>query len=189
MERGRRPERRLHAARTGERGTHPVLIALAAVIVLVIAVVIFLLLQKPKQVTPVAVIGTSPSASAAATPTAVPVTLSPTVAPTPTPTPRPRGTSPAFASFNAPRKVACNGQSVIDPHMTWSVVNATGITISIDTPDGIYDSYGTSGATDQQSDPVPFACSKTPLEHMYFFTTTGGTGPEVTKEVTITGTP
>jgi hypothetical protein len=187
MERGRRPERRLHAARTGERGTHPVLIALAAVIVLVIAVVIFLLLQKPKQVTPVAVIGTSPSASAAATPTAVPVTLPPTVAPTPTP--RPRGTSPAFASFNAPRKVACNGQSVIDPHMTWSVVNATGITISIDTPDGIYDSYGTSGATDQQSDPVPFACSKTPLEHMYFFTTTGGTGPEVTKEVTITGTP
>ena len=46
-----------------ERGTHPVLIAVAAVIVLVIVVVIFLLLQKPKQVTPVAILGTSPSAS------------------------------------------------------------------------------------------------------------------------------
>jgi hypothetical protein len=185
MVRGRRVKRRLHAARQGERGTHPVLIALAAVIVLVIAVVIFLLLQKPKQVTPIAIIGTSPSASAAATPTAVPVTIPPTVAPTPTPV----GTSPAFASFNAPHKVACNGQSVIYPHMTWSVLNATGITISIDTPDGIYDSYGTSGATDQQNDMVPFACSKTPLEHMYFFTTTGGPGPAVTKEVTITSTP
>jgi hypothetical protein len=178
-------ERRLHGGRQGERGTHPVLIAIAAVIVLVIAVVIFLLLQKPKQVTPIAIIGTSPSASAAATPTAVPVTLPPTEAPTPTPI----GTSPAFQSFNAPHKVACNGQDVIYPHMTWSVVNATGITISIDTPDGIYDSYGTSGATDQQNDKVPFSCSKTPLEHMYFFTTTGGTGPAVTKEVTITGTP
>jgi hypothetical protein len=187
MERGRQVERRLHGARQGEHGTHPVLIALAAVIVLVIAVVIFLLLQKPKQVTPVAVLGTSPSASAAATPTAVPVTLPPTGAPTPIPTPV--GTSPAFASFSAPHKVACNGQAVIYPHMTWSVVNATGITISIDTPDGLYDSYGTSGATDQQNDNVPFACSKTPLEHMYFFTTTGGTGNSVTKEVTITGTP
>ena len=73
--------------------------------------------------------------------------------------------------------------------MTWSVRNATGITISIDNPDGIFDSYGPSGATDQQSDKVPFSCSKSPLEHMYFFTTTGGTGPAVTKSVTITGTP
>jgi hypothetical protein len=184
MERGRRWQRRRRANRQGERGTHPVLIALAAVIILVIAVVVFLLLQKPKQVTPVAVLGTSPSASAAAaTPTAVPVTVAPTAAPTAV------STAPAFASFNAPHKVACNGQSVIYPHMTWSVVNATGITISIDTPDGVFDSYGTSGATDKQSDMVPFACSKTPLEHMYFFTTTGGTGPAVTKEVTITGTP
>lgn len=160
------------------------MIALAAVIVLVLAVVVFLLLQKPKQVTPIAIVGTSPSASAAATPTAVPVTLPPTAAPTPTPI----GTSPAFTSFNAPHKVSCNGQSTIHPHMTWSVVNATGITISIDTPGGLFDSYGTSGATDQQSDPVPFACSDT-FKHTYFFTTTGGTGPAVTKEVTITGTP
>jgi hypothetical protein len=183
MERGRRLQQRRHARRHGERGTHPVLIGIAAVIILVVVVVIFLLLQKPKQVTPVAILGTSPSASAAATPTAVPVTVAPTAAPTAV------STTPAFASFNAPRKVACNGQSVIYPHMTWSVVNATGITISIDTPGGIYDSYGTHGATDQQNDMVPFACSKTPLEHMYFFTTTGGTGPAVTKQVTITGTP
>lgn len=187
MERGRRWEQRRRAHRQGEGGTHPVLIALAAVLILVVVVVIFLLLQKPKQVTPIAVLGTSPSASAAATPTAVPVTVAPTVAPTAAPTAV--STTPAFASFNAARKVACNGQAVIYPHMTWSVVNATGITISIDTPDGIFDSYGTSGATDQQSDRVPFACSKTPLEHMYFFTTTGGTGPAVTKEVTVTGTP
>lgn len=176
-----------HTGRHAERGTHPVLIGIAAVIILVIVVVVFLLLQKPKQVTPVAVLGTSPSASAAATPTAAPVTIAPTQAATQAPTAV--STAPAFAKFSAPRKVACNGQSVVYPHMTWSVVNATGITISIDTPDGVYDSYGRSGATDQQNDQVPFACSKTPLEHMYFFTTTGGTGRAVTKEVTITGTP
>ena len=162
---------------------HPVLIGVAAVVILAIVVVVFLLLQKPKTVTPVAVLGTSPSASAAATPTAVQATVAPTQAPTPV------STAPAFAKFNAPRKVACNGQSVIYPHMTWSVVNATGITISVDTPGGLYDSYGTSGATDQESDKVPFSCSKTPLEHMYFFTTTGGTGPAVTKQVTVSGTP
>jgi hypothetical protein len=183
MERGKHPLQRRHANRAGEHGTHPALIAVAAVIILVVVVVVFLLVQKPKQVTPVAVLGTSPSASSAATPTAVPVTVAPTAAPTAV------STTPGFASFNAPHKVSCNGQDVIYPHMTWSVVNATGITISIDSPDGVFDSYGTSGATDQQSDKVPFSCSKTPLEHMYFFTTTGGTGPAVTKEVTITGTP
>jgi hypothetical protein len=162
-----------------------VLIGIAAAIILVIVVVVFLLLQKPKQVTPVAVLGTSPSASAAATATPVPVTVAPTQAPTPTPA----STAPAFVNFNAPRRVACNGQSVIYPHMTWSVVNATGITVSIDTPGGLYDSYGTSGATDQESDQVPFVCSTTPLQHVYFFTTTGGTGRAVTKQVTVTGTP
>jgi hypothetical protein len=156
-----------------------VLIAIAAVILLVIVVVVFLLLQTPKQVTPVAVLGTSPSASAAATPTAVPVTVAPTQV----------STAPRFANFNAPHTVACNGQSVVYPHMTWAVVNATGITISIDAPEGLYDSYGMSGATDQQNDQVPFGCSKTPLQHTYFFTTTGGNGPAVTKEVTVTGTP
>jgi hypothetical protein len=186
MERGRRVQRRTHGAHRGERGTHPVLIAVGVVIVLVIAVVVFLLLQKPKQVTPVAVLGTSPSASAAAaTPTAVPVTLPPTEAPTPTPL----GTSPTFTNFSAPHKVACNGQSTIHPHMTWAVANATGITISIDDPGGVFDSYGPSGATDQQSDPVPFSCSGN-FQHTYYFTTTGGTGgPDVTKQVTITGTP
>ena len=128
---------------------------------------------------------TSPSASP--TPQATPLPSTPT--PTPTPAPTAVSTTPAFASFAAPHKVACNGQSMIYPHMTWSVRNATGITISIDTPDGLYDSYGPSGATDQQNDKVPFACSKTPLEHTYYFTTTGGVGPAVTKMLTITGTP
>jgi hypothetical protein len=185
MERGRRVQRRAFGAHHSERGTHPVLIAVAAVIVLVIAVVVFLLLQKPKQVTPVAVLGTSPSASVSATPTAVPVTLPPTEAPTPTPVP----TSPTFTNFSAPHKVACKGQSTIHPHMTWTVENATGITISIDDPGGLFDSYGPSGATDQQSDPVPFSCSGD-FKHTYYFATTGGTGgPDVTVQVTITGTP
>ncbi len=73
--------------------------------------------------------------------------------------------------------------------MTWSVRNATGITISIDPPGGLYDSYGPSGATDQQNDEVPFTCSTSPLQHTYYFTTTGGTGPAMTVKVTVTGTP
>jgi hypothetical protein len=171
--------------RSTERGSHPLVYVVGAVLILAVVLVVLLLLRKPAQVTSVAVLGTSPSASASAT--AVPVTVAPTLAPTRAPTPA--STSPAFASFSAPHTVACNGQAVIYPHMTWSVRNATGITISIDAPDGIFASYGPSGATDQQSEQVPFACSKTPLEHMYFFTTTGGTGPAVTRSVTITGTP
>jgi len=132
---------------------------------------------------PTAAVTTSPSASATPQPTQAPAT------PTPTAVPTQESTAPGFASFSAPHTVACNGQAVIYPHMTWSVRNATGVTISIDTPGGIYDTYGPSGATDRQSDMVPFACSKTPLQHTYYFTTVGGSGPPVTRKVTITGTP
>jgi hypothetical protein len=180
-----RPARAARRTANDQRGSHPLVYVLAALLILAVVVVVFLLLRKPAQVTRVAVLGNSPSASASTTP--IPVTVAPTHAPTQAPTQA--STAPAFASFNAPHTVACNGQDVIYPHMTWSVRNATGITISIDTPDGIFDSYGPSGATDQQNEKVPFACSKSPLEHMYFFTTTGGTGPAVTKSVTITGTP
>jgi hypothetical protein len=184
MERGNHPLQRRYAHRTEEHGTHPALIAIAAVIILAVIVVVFLLLQKPKQVTPVAVLGTSPSASSAATPTAVPVTVAPTAAPTTV------STTPGFASFNAQHTIVCKASDggVEYPVMSWSVVNATGITISVDSPDGVFASYGTSGTTGPNSNMVPFACSTTPLQHKYYFTTTGGTGPAVTKEVTITGT-
>ena len=161
------------------------LIGLAAVIILVIAVVVFLLLQKPKQVTPVAVLGTSPSASAAAPPRR---RFAATVAPTQADRHRSRQHPGSRTSTRRTRSRATARVDVY-PHMTWAVVNATGISISIDTPGGLYDSYGTSGATDQQNDMVPFSCSATPLQHTYFFTTTGGTGPAVTKKVTVTGTP
>ena len=179
-------EERRHAHRRGERGTHPVLIGIAAVIILVVLVVIFLLLQKPKQVTPIAVLGNSPSASAAATPTAVPVTVAPTAAPTAV------STKPAFASLDIPHTVSCldmNGQLIqgnVYPPISWNAINATGITISIDGP-GIFGSYGPSGSFTPQDETIPFSCSE-PFKHTYLFTTTGGSGPAATKQVTITAT-
>jgi len=169
-----------HAGRRGESGTHPVLIGIAAVIILAIVVVVFLLLQKPKQVTPVAVLGTSPSASAAATPTPVQVTVAPTAAPTPV------STTPAFASLNVAPIVSCIGVTGDAwPSMKWSTTNATGITISIDGP-GIFGSYGASGSITPTDEVIPFACSA-PYKHTYLFTTTGGSGPAAAKKVTITG--
>ncbi len=184
MERGKHPLQRRHANRAGEYGTHPALIAAAVVIILAVIVVVFLLIQKPKQETPIAVVGLSPSAGAAATPTPVPVTVAPTAAPTAV------STTPGFARFNAPHTIVCKASDggVEYPVMSWSVVNAAGITISVDNPDGVFGSYGTSGTTGPNSNMIPFACSTTPLQHKYYFTTTGGTGPAVTKEVTITGT-
>lgn len=162
------------------------LIALAVAVVLVIAVVIFLLLQKPKQVTPVAVIGTTPSASAAVTPTPVPVTVPPTERPTPEPTPL--STTPAFAGLEAPSTVSCPDTSaILNPPITWSVVNATGVTVAINSPDQKWADFGPSGRTDQTDEPVPFRCDAMPLQHTYYFTTIGGTGPEVTRTITIKG--
>lgn len=187
MERGGRPKQRHHAVRRGERGTHPVLIAVALVIVLIVVVVVFLLIQKPKQVTPVAVLGTSPSASAAAvsTPTPVEVTVAPTEAPTPVPT------TPTFLGLEAPSTMSCknhDGADNIYPPITWSVANATGVTVAIDSIDQKWADYGPSGRTDQTNEPVPFRCDAMPLKHTYFFTTTGGTGPEVTRTITVKGT-
>jgi hypothetical protein len=162
-------------------------VAVGVVLALVIVVLVFLLLRKPT--TPVVGVQANPSVSAGPTATPAPSTPPPTEAPTATPTPTPTPpTTAAFVSLNAPQHINCNGQSTVHPHMTWSVVNATGITISIDLPGGVFDTYGTSGATDQQDDPVPFSCSGS-FKHTYYFATVGSVGPVSNRKVVITATP
>jgi hypothetical protein len=168
-----------------QRGANMLAIAAGVVVVLLVLLVVVLLLRKPT--TPVVVVQANPSVSAGPTATPAPSTPPPTAAPTATPTATPPTTA-AFVSLTAPQRVACKGQSTIYPHMTWSVVNATGITISIDLPGGVFDTYGTSGASDQQDSPVPFSCSGS-FKHAYYFATVGSVGPVSNRKVVITATP
>jgi hypothetical protein len=109
-----------------------------------------------------------------APPTAAPTaarTAAPTKAPTPTATPN---TRPAITKFSIPSVVDC---TILAPtiHISWTIRNATGVTLSID-GGGLYQAYsGTSG-----SDDVPFGCSKNVPAHTYTLRTTGGSGPAAT---------
>ncbi len=180
----------LRRRRRAERGANAIALAAAVVVALAIVVVAYLLLRTP---TTKAVVGVQANPSVSASPTATPApstpppTEAPTAAPTATPTPTPPTTA-AFVGLSAPQRIACKGQSTVYPHMTWSVVNATGITISIDLPGGVFNTYGTSGASDQQDSPVPFACSGS-FKHTYYFATVGSVGPVSNRTVVITATP
>jgi hypothetical protein len=115
-------------------------------------------------------------------------TLAPTPRPTPKPTPRPTprptsNTNPAFKALSIPKTEDCTGDSAGTIHISWTVANATGVTLAIDGP-GLFDTYpGRSGAVD-----VPFACSHQEVSHTYAVTTTGGSGPaaRITRTVTAT---
>src|SRR5207247_6675413 len=83
-------------------------------------------------------------------------------------------------SFTGPSEdVDCN----VDPlpsliHMEWSVVNATGVTLTID-GGGIFDSYdGATGSAD-----VPFSCGS--AKHTYLLTTTGGGGTPAQQKIVV----
>jgi hypothetical protein len=121
----------------------------------------------------------APSQEPAATtgPTPVP-TAAPTAHATPKPTATPN-TAPAINVFNVPANIDCTDQAFSGfIHISWSVVRATGVTLSID-GNGIYDSYAnTTDAAD-----VPFSCGQV-FSHTYKLTTTGGTGPAATSTKT-----
>jgi hypothetical protein len=111
----------------------------------------------------------------------------PTTPPTPRPakTPKPSPTAninPTIVEFNIPKVFDCTGDVGSTMVLSWKVINATGVTLSID-GGGVYNSYpGTSG-----SDPfVPFGCDANVRTHTYTLRTTGGSGGPadvVTREV------
>lgn len=136
-----------------------------------------------------AVAGSPSIAPTAVLPPSPEVTLAPaTAAPTPRPTPRPTrtprpaptlNTNPTITKFSIPSLVDCTaGAATI--HISWTIRNASGVTLSID-GGGLYQSYpGTSG-----SDDVPFGCDAGNRTHTYTLRTTGGNGPaaSITKSV------
>jgi len=109
--------------------------------------------------------------------TPAPPTAAPTAEPTPKPTKTPRptptaNTNPTILEFDAPKTVDCTSEFGVTIHLTWRVINATGVTLSID-GGGLYMTYpGFSG-----SDDVPFGCDDDIPTHTYTLQTTGGTGP------------
>ena len=102
----------------------------------------------------------------------------PTKTPQPTPTPN---TNPTIVSFDAPKTEDCTNASAGTIQLSWTIVNATGVTLSIDGP-GPFASY--PGLT--QTVEVPFGCDHSQLDHTYTLTTTGGSGlaDKVTRTVT-----
>lgn len=128
---------------------------------------------------PVASLDPSPTTAATPSPTPKP-TARPTLQPTPRPSATPN-TNPAFVTLTVPKTEDCTGGTAGTIHLSWSIRNATGVTLAID-GGGLYDTYpGTSNAVD-----VPFACSQQQLSHTYTFTTTGGTGPAARFKRTVT---
>lgn len=113
--------------------------------------------------------------------TPAPPTAAPTPKPSKTPKPTPTAnTNPTILEFDAPKTVDCTSDFAVTIHLTWRVINATGVTLSID-GGGLYNTYpGFSG-----SDDVPFGCDDDVRTHTYTLRTTGGTGPadEVTRSV------
>ena len=113
--------------------------------------------------------------------TTAPPTAAPTPKPSKTPKPTPTAnTNPTILEFDSPKTVDCTSDFAVTIHLTWRVINATGVTLSID-GGGLYQSYpGFSG-----SDDVPFGCDENVPTHTYTLRTTGGTGPadEVTRTV------
>jgi hypothetical protein len=105
----------------------------------------------------------------------------PTPKPAKTPKPTPTAnTNPTILEFDSPKTVDCTSAFGVTIHLSWRVINATGVTLSID-GGGLYKSYpGFSG-----SDDVPFGCDPNVRTHTYTLRTTGGTGPadEVTRSV------
>jgi hypothetical protein len=66
--------------------------------------------------------------------------------------------------------------------LSWTIANATGVEISIDSPDGVYEAIaGSSGYAD-----VPFSCTED--HHVYYLATTGGSGPSAEVHKTVTRT-
>lgn len=109
-----------------------------------------------------------------------PSTPRPTRSPSPTPVPTAAPTEPAITAFTVPSHEDCTDETAGTITIAWSVVRATGVTVSIDGP-GIFDTYPASGSAD-----VPFACSQAQLSHTYTLVTTGGTGPAATSTKSVT---
>jgi hypothetical protein len=143
---------------------------LAALGVIILGVVIALLVtggddgdNKPST--------TSSSTSAASTSTSSSTTTSTTTATT---TPN----SPQITAYNAaPNPANCpNAPSTVQLTLTWTTVNALGVTVSIDGP-GKYADYGANGSAQ-----VPFPCSGS---HSYTLTANGNNGQTATRTITV----
>ncbi len=101
------------------------------------------------------------------------VTAAPTTPPAPT---TPSSPVPVITSFVTPDSIDCHNGMAQMFTASWSVANATKVTISIDGP-GIYKTYA---ATD--SDSFPFGCQSS---HTYLLTAYGADGKTATKTITL----
>ncbi|HEY8217565.1 MAG TPA: hypothetical protein VIH82_10545 [Acidimicrobiia bacterium] len=91
--------------------------------------------------------------------------------------------APVITQFTVGQNpVSCPQTSQVS--LSWVTQNTTGVTISIDNPNG---PFGNFGPTDTQK--VPFACGNGPgpVQHTYYLTANGAGGQTTQKQVTVTG--
>jgi hypothetical protein len=118
---------------------------------------------------------TSTSSTSTTTTTTLPATT--TTPPTTT------ATAPSITQFTASQSpVSCPSTTQIN--LTWSTQNATGVTISIDNPNGPFGNYGPTG-----NQPFPFACGAgpNPVQHTYYLRANGAGGQTTQQQLSVTG--
>jgi hypothetical protein len=110
-------------------------------------------------------------------------TTTTTAATTTTTPPTTAAPAPVITQFTVGQNpVSCPQTSQVS--LSWVTQNTTGVTISIDNPNG---PFGNFGPTDTQK--VPFACGNGPgpVQHTYYLTANGAGGQTTQKQVTVTG--
>ncbi len=149
----------------------------AGVLALLVGIILVLGGRPSPSASPATTAGASPAASAAVSPAP---TGAPTSAAGPSASPGEAPPRPArIREFVAPELVDCADAGFPGTvHVSWRVVRATGVSISIDGP-GIFMRYdGLSGEAD-----VPFSCGEP--SHTYLLTTIGGVGEPATRELVV----
>lgn len=125
---------------------------------------------------------TTASTSTSSTTTSTSTSTSTSTTTTTTP-PTTAAAAPTITQFTVGQSpVSC--PSTTEVNLTWSTQNATGVTISIDNPNGAFGNYGPTG-----NQPFPFACGggPDPVQHTYYLRANGAGGQSTQKQVTVTG--
>jgi hypothetical protein len=112
-----------------------------------------------------------------------PSTSASTSTPTPTPTTSaPAPPAPAIVSAVATYPNTCMSGQSVTPNLSWQIVNATGLALSVD--NAALGNFAAAGSM-----PMPaIGCTGaggSVISHTYLLTSTGGTGPAASKTVTV----
>jgi hypothetical protein len=142
---------------------------------LIIGAIIAVAASGDDDTTTTTTTSSSSTSTSTSTSTTLPIT---TTAPPSTAAP-----APSITQFTVSQNpVSCPGTTQVT--LSWVTQNTTGVTLSIDNPNGAFGNYGPT-ATEQ----FPFACGGGPgqVQHTYYLRANGVGGQTTQRQVTVTG--